>query len=139
MSTQLSTCFWIQGSAQEAVAYYCQLIPGAKAGNASRSVGSFQLPSGHAFLVIGDAEALPTVAHSLAITCDTQKEVDQLWEAFLQEGKAAQCGWLQDRYGFSWQIIPKGLQTWLNHPQFGPENMERMRGMIKLDAEAFLK
>ncbi|MDG1253194.1 MAG: VOC family protein [Schleiferiaceae bacterium] len=138
MAIKLSISLWIQGSVQEALAYYTRIFPEAKVGQSSASVGTFSF-GGMSVVLLGDGMERPTMALSTVVQCDTSQELNHIWNGFLEEGQAAQCGWIQDKYGFSWQVVPKALNTWLSHPQFGSENMERMRSMVKLDEALFLK
>ena len=72
-----------------------------------------------------------TPAISLFVSCESQEEVDTLWDALLEGGRADQCGWLQDRYGLSWQIIPTALMELMGDPD--PEKSQRvMEAMLKM-------
>jgi predicted 3-demethylubiquinone-9 3-methyltransferase (glyoxalase superfamily) len=73
-----------------------------------------------------------TPAISFVVTCDTQQEIDDYWEKLCAGGEAQQCGWLQDKFGLSWQIIPTGLGDLLKDPR----SMQAMLGMKKLDIDA---
>lgn len=77
-------------------------------------------------------------AVSFQITCDTQDEVDRYWERLTEGGEESQCGWLKDRYGLSWQVVPAGMAEVLGDPD--PERAERamqaMLAMRKLDVAA---
>jgi predicted 3-demethylubiquinone-9 3-methyltransferase (glyoxalase superfamily) len=79
-----------------------------------------------------------THAVSFMIDCADQAEVDRLWDALLADGgKAEQCGWLKDRYGVSWQIVPTALPKYLGDPDSAGAQraMQAMLGMVKLDIE----
>lgn len=77
-------------------------------------------------------------AVSFAITCETQDEIDHYWERLSEGGEEGQCGWLKDRYGLSWQVVPTGMEEVLNDPD--PERarraMQAMLGMRKPDIAA---
>lgn len=79
-----------------------------------------------------------TPAISLVAPCDTQDEIDRLWEALTDGGEAMQCGWVQDRFGLTWQIVPSRLGEWIGDPD--PAAAQRatqaMLGMVKLDIAA---
>jgi predicted 3-demethylubiquinone-9 3-methyltransferase (glyoxalase superfamily) len=79
-----------------------------------------------------------TPAISLYVGCETQAEVDDLWAKLSDGGRPDRCGWLQDRYGLSWQIIPTVLGELLSHPdrEKAGRAMQAMLGMTKLDIEA---
>ena len=85
----------------------------------------------------------PTGAVSFYVECDTQAEVDAYWDKLTEGGdpKAQQCGWLQDKYGFSWQIIPKQLPELLNDPDKEKANkvMQAMLQMKKIDVAGLQK
>ena len=77
-------------------------------------------------------------AVSFEIGCETQEEVDYYWERLTEGGEEVQCGWLRDRYGLSWQVVPTGMTEILNDPdpERGKRAMEAMFGMKKLDIAA---
>lgn len=79
-----------------------------------------------------------TEAISLVVNCDTQAEVDAFWDALSKGGETGRCGWLKDRYGLSWQVVPTGLGDVLGDPDPGRARraMEAMMQMTKLDIEA---
>jgi predicted 3-demethylubiquinone-9 3-methyltransferase (glyoxalase superfamily) len=89
--------------------------------------------------LIGGPEFPFTVAISLAVLCEDQAEVDRLWDALLADGgQPSQCGWLKDRFGLSWQIVPERLNELMADPD--PERARRateaMLQMVKLDVAA---
>jgi predicted 3-demethylubiquinone-9 3-methyltransferase (glyoxalase superfamily) len=79
-----------------------------------------------------------TPAISLFVNCETQEEVDELWAKLSADGRPDRCGWLQDKYGLSWQIIPKVLGELLGHkdPQAAQRAMQAMLQMSKIDIRA---
>jgi len=91
------------------------------------------LLEGQEFLALnGGPEFTFTPAISLIVNCETQEEVDQLWEALSEGGRKGECGWLEDRYGVSWQIVPTVLTELLDDPN--PERSQRvMRAMLAMD------
>ncbi len=80
-------------------------------------------------------------AISLVVNCDNQAEIDRYWTALLKGGSAEQCGWLKDRYGVSWQIVPRALPKYLGGPdRAGAQRaMQAMLQMVKLDIAALKK
>jgi predicted 3-demethylubiquinone-9 3-methyltransferase (glyoxalase superfamily) len=73
------------------------------------------------------------------VPCDTQDELDRIWEALLSDGGRSQaCGWLMDRYGLRWQIVPSQLDIWMHDldPERGRRVAQAMLGMVKLDLAA---
>ena len=149
--SKISPCLWFDGEAEEAANFYVSLLPdsriekiqrnttdtpGGKAGTVL--VVDFTL-AGQRFLALnGGMKIEYTHAVSFMIDCADQAEVDRLWDALLADGgKADQCGWLKDRYGVFWQIVPKALMTYIGgSDSAGAQRaMQAMLGMVKLDIE----
>lgn len=141
----IQTCLWFDNQAQEAAETYVTLLPGSKIIHSfSRRGGDgifllhvSLLGQRYSFLNGGPHYRL-TPAASIEVHLDTQAEVDLLWNALLQGGEAMRCGWLTDRFGLSWQIIPRGL---IRLMQAGDDAVaarvtEAMMGMVKLDIAA---
>ena len=110
-------CLWFAKEAEEAVRFYCSILPDAKVLGESRMgpkgaliSAKFQL-AGQEFIALnGNPEHSFTEATSLLVNCGSQKEIDQLWTALTADGgKPGRCGWLKDKYGVSWQVIPTVL------------------------------
>jgi len=118
---KITPSLWFDGNAEEAANFYVSLFKnsriegGAEYGDAGpREKGTamtvaFQL-DGQSFLAInGGPEFTFTPAISFMVNCETQQEVDELWEKLTAGGEEVQCGWLKDKYGLSWQIVPTVL------------------------------
>ena len=144
---KITPSLWFDGNAEEAVTFYTSLFKNSKIESVVRygeagpgregTVMSieFQL-DGQAFLAInGGPEFQFTPAISFSVNCETQQEVDELWEKFCEGGKEIECGWLQDKYGLSWQIVPIVLGQMMQDKD--PEKVKRvtqaMLRMKKLD------
>ena len=149
--SKISPCLWFDGDAEEAAKFYVSLLPdsrietvqkntvdspGGKAG--SVLVVEFTL-AGQRFMALnGGMKMEYTHAVSFKIDCADQAEVDRLWDTLLANGgKAEQCGWLKDRYGVSWQIVPTALTKYLGGADTAGAQraMQAMLGMVKLDIE----
>lgn len=148
---KISTYLWFDGNAEEAVADYTALFPdsritkvvhwgkGGPGPEGSVMNIAFEL-AGQQFMALNGGPMFKfTPAISLFVTCESQQEVDILWEKFLSRGgKATACGWLDDRYGLSWQIIPSVLMELMSDPD--PEKASRvaaaMMKMQKIDIAA---
>jgi predicted 3-demethylubiquinone-9 3-methyltransferase (glyoxalase superfamily) len=149
--SKISPCLWFNGEAEEAANFYVSLLPdsriekiqrnttdsrGGKAGTVL--VVDFTL-AGQRFMALnGGMKVEYTHAISFKIDCADQSEVDRLWDALLADGgRAQQCGWLSDRYGVSWQIVPTALLKYLGGPDAAGAQraMQAMLGMVKLDIE----
>jgi predicted 3-demethylubiquinone-9 3-methyltransferase (glyoxalase superfamily) len=149
--SKISICLWFDGKAEEAARLYVSLLPGSSIDHVARYAGDG--PGGAAgdvlvvdFTLAGTSyQALNggphykfTPAISLSVTCDDQAEVDRLWNALLDGGAPQQCGWLTDRYGVSWQIIPKAFIEMMKSPESAKvaRATQAMMGMVKLDVAA---
>jgi predicted 3-demethylubiquinone-9 3-methyltransferase (glyoxalase superfamily) len=149
--SKISPCLWFKSEAEEAVNFYVSLLPDSKIETVQRNV--IDGPSGKAgsvlvieftvagmrFMAInGGMHQEYTYAVSFMIDCADQAEVDRLWDKILSSGgKADQCGWIKDRYGLSWQIVPTVLTKYLGGPdKAGAQRaMQAMLGMVKPDVE----
>lgn len=139
---------WFEKDMEAAIGFYTSLIPGSSihwisdlpAESPSGPAGSVRI----AAFTLGDqrymaieAGPLDPFNHSFSIMveCETQAEIDRLWEALKEGGSTEQCGWLKDRWGLSWQIAPKRLGELMRDPdrQKAGRVAEAMLGMVKLD------
>ena len=141
----ISTCLWFESQAEQAATLYCSLFPDARITHVIRQHGD---PQNHAFLVeftlMGQAYSAMnggphyklTPAASIFALVDSQAEVDHLWAALLADGgQTSRCGWLTDRYGLSWQIIPRALTRLMQSDTSG-RVVQAMMGMVKIDIAA---
>jgi predicted 3-demethylubiquinone-9 3-methyltransferase (glyoxalase superfamily) len=138
---------WFNGTAEEAMNFYVSIFKNSKVGRVSRygdagpgpkgSVMSctFQLEGQEFYALNGGPQFSFTPAISLFVNCETQEEVDRLWEKLSEGGAKDQCGWLTDRFGVSWQIVPTVLGKLLGDkdPQKANRVMTAMLQMKKLD------
>lgn len=153
--SKICPCLWFDGEAEEAARFYVSLLPDSKietvqkntvdgpAGKAgSVLVVEFTL-AGQRFMALnGGMRVEYTHAVSFKIDCADQAEVDRLWEALTANGgQPSRCGWLRDRYGVSWQIVPSALPKYLGGPDRAgaARAMQAMLGMVKLDIEGLRK
>jgi predicted 3-demethylubiquinone-9 3-methyltransferase (glyoxalase superfamily) len=120
--TDLTTYLWFDTEALEAARFYVQLFPGSSLGNVSCYQSDAQRPEGSVLTVEFELFGRPFAAlnggpefpHSEAVSfqvaCDTQEDVDRIWDALVSNGGTeSMCGWCKDRWGVSWQVIPKAL------------------------------
>jgi predicted 3-demethylubiquinone-9 3-methyltransferase (glyoxalase superfamily) len=152
--SKISPCLWFDGEAEEAANFYVSLLPdsriehvqknivdtpGGKAGTVL--VVEFTLAGQQFIAVNGGMRFEYTHAVSFKIDCADQAEVDRLWDALSAGGAVERCGWLKDRYGVSWQIVPSVLPQLLGGPDAaGAQRAVRaMLGMVKLDIAALKK
>lgn len=148
---RITPCLWFEGQAEEAVSFYTAIFPHSKVCEttyyddaSSRASGmpegsvltvAFEL-DGQSFLALnGGSQFHFTEALSLSVNCDTQTEVDHYWSRLSEGGEEGVCGWLKDRYGLSWQIVPKRLPELLSQgdPQAASGAMAALMKMKKID------
>ena len=140
--SKISPSLWLDGKAIEAAEFYTSLFPNSRmvsktefsSGPAKGSgLAEFEL-EGQTFTAFDGIPAYEfTPAISLVIACDSQEEIDHFWNGFSDGGVPSQCGWIQDRFGVHWQVIPAELPDLLNKaPTAVMEEMLTM-GKIELD------
>ena len=150
--SKLSPCLWFDGQAEEAAEFYTKLLPDSHVDNVSRATADN--PSGKKGDVLtvnftlrgvpfvglnGGPEFKFNEAVSFVIDCEDQAEVDRYWDALIEGGgEHGPCGWLKDRFGLSWQVVPKQLYEVLegSDPAGAQRAMEAMLQMSKLDVAA---
>lgn len=153
MSIQKITPFlWFDHEAEEAANFYVGTFNDARIRKITRHsetksevhgrpagsvmVVEFEI-EGQTFIAMNGGPGHPfTDATSFLVNCDTQAEIDSYWEKLSAGGREIQCGWLQDKYGVSWQVVPTILSELLNGSEQSARVMEALLGMVKLDIEA---
>ncbi|HZQ79402.1 MAG TPA: VOC family protein [Acidimicrobiia bacterium] len=148
---RITPFLWFDSQAEEAAEFYCSIFPNSKITGVSHYSDAGPLPAGTAMTVslVLDGQELTllnggphfklTEAFSLSISCADQDEVDRYWEKLTADGgEESQCGWLKDRYGLSWQVIPAGMEEIIggDDPERVQRAMQAMFGMKKLDLAA---
>jgi predicted 3-demethylubiquinone-9 3-methyltransferase (glyoxalase superfamily) len=150
---KISTCLWFDDQAEEAVQHYTSIFKNSRVLNPAlyneKSRGEpgkvmtipFEL-EGREFLALnGGPEFNFTPAISFMVDCQTQEEVDYYWDRLLEGGEAEQCGWLRDKFGVSWQIVPTILGELMQDkdPERSNRVMKAMLNMVKLDINLLQK
>jgi len=149
--SKIAPCLWFDGEAEEAAKFYVSLLPDSRVDHVQRNVMDspagktgtvlvvqFTL-AGQRFLALnGGTRFEYTHAISFQVDCTDQDEVDHLWDALSAGGSVERCGWLRDRYGVSWQIVPRVLPEMLGDPDPAKAQriMQAMLQMVKLDIAA---
>jgi predicted 3-demethylubiquinone-9 3-methyltransferase (glyoxalase superfamily) len=146
--SKITPCLWFDGQAEEAAKFYVSLLPDSHVDRTVRSPGDTPSgPEGSVLLVEftlagqqftalnGGPQFTFNESVSFVIECEGQEEVDRLWDALSSDESAEQCGWLKDRYGLSWQIIPSALPRLLADPDAAKARrvMTAMLRMKKID------
>ena len=132
---------WFNDNAGEAAEFYLSVFPHARKVSEVRSKGVGPWPVGKiatitielegqemVFLNGGPSQQL-TPAFSFFVNCDSQAEIDSYWDKLIEGGKSMACGWLTDRFGLCWQIVPRNIGELISYPKA----MQAMMGMIKMD------
>ena len=148
--TDITPWLWFDTQGEEAATFYTSLFADSRIVDVTRYGPAGPGPDGAAMTVQfelggrryvilngGPAHRL-TEAFSLQVLCEDQDEVDRYWSALVDGGEAGPCGWLKDRFGVSWQVVPRGLPELLGDPDpaRAQRAMEAMLGMRKLDIAA---
>jgi predicted 3-demethylubiquinone-9 3-methyltransferase (glyoxalase superfamily) len=144
---KITPFLWFDGKAEEAMNFYVSIFKNSKPGQIVRYGDAGPGPKGSVMTVTFQIEGQEfyalnggpvfnfTPAISFFVNCETQQEVDDLWDKLCEGGKPNRCGWLQDKFGISWQIIPKALGEMLHDPD--PVKSKRVMGammqMAKID------
>ena len=153
MSQKITPFLWYTDQAEEAAKFYTSIFENAKikaitrysdAGpgpNGSVMTASFEI-EGQEFVALNGGPVYKfTPAVSFVIHCDTQEEVDRFWERLSAGGRTDRCGWLTDKFGLSWQVVPKALIELLSYPDPAKSKrvMEAMLQMTKIDIPTLKK
>jgi len=139
---KITPCLWFDHQAEEAAAFYVSVFPDSAVTNVTPGpdgralVVEFKL-AGVEFLALnGGPHFQFNEAISLSIDCQSQAEVDELWDRLSAGGSGGQCGWLKDKYGVSWQVVPAVLPNLLKDPATAAKVFPAMLRMTKLDVAA---
>ncbi len=150
-STKIFPHLWYTSEAEEAAAFYASIFPDSRvervtpllSDSPSGPAGSVKIVDftllGQRFQAITAGQLDPfNHAISLVVLCDDQEELDRYWNALLEGGSAEACGWLRDRYGVSWQIVPKVMDEMMRDrdPARAKRVSDAMLKMVKLDIAA---
>jgi predicted 3-demethylubiquinone-9 3-methyltransferase (glyoxalase superfamily) len=134
---KITPFLWFNDQAEEAMNFYVSIFKNSKVlsvspgPNGKAFTVSFELDGQEITALNGGPEFKFTEAISFFVNCETQAEVDELWEKLTEGGEEVQCGWLRDKYGLSWQIVPTALGELLGDPD--PVKAQRvMQAMLKM-------
>jgi predicted 3-demethylubiquinone-9 3-methyltransferase (glyoxalase superfamily) len=145
---KISTCLWFDGQAEEAAKFYVSVFRNSKIKQTVHYGDTGPGPKGSVMIVAFELDGREFVAlnagpkfkfnHavSLMVNCETQKELDEMWAKLSAGGATEECGWLRDKYGLSWQIVPAILPQLLGDPAKSDKVMRAVVKMTKLDIAA---
>jgi predicted 3-demethylubiquinone-9 3-methyltransferase (glyoxalase superfamily) len=152
--SKITPCLWFEKDAEQAARFYVSLLPDSRvdsvtplpADSPSGPAGSVQVVeftlAGQSFMAMSAGPLDPfNHAISFMVNCDSQAEIDRLWDALSDGGSIEQCGWLKDRYGVSWQIVPAVLGEMMkdNDKAKARRVAQAMLQMVKLDIAGLRK
>lgn len=133
MATQFSICLWHK-EAKQMANYYQAIFKDFKLISENPMAVVFEI-NGKRLMCLNNAA--PNMAFnekiSFVLTVDTQEEIDHYWNYFSQEGQAGQCGWLEDKFGVSWQVVPSILGKLMTNPETAPKATYAFMQMTKFD------
>ena len=144
---RITPCLWFDGNAEEAVEQYVSIFPNSKIDRLSRYGEGGPGKPGSAMMIAFTLDGMSfqalnggpmykfTESVSLSISCADQAEVDHYWSNLSDGGAPGRCGWLKDRFGLSWQVVPHAMGRIMSGPG-GGRAMQAMMGMGKLDIAA---
>ncbi|QEC51853.1 putative 3-demethylubiquinone-9 3-methyltransferase (glyoxalase superfamily) [Anseongella ginsenosidimutans] len=137
MKNPIYPCLWFDGQAQEAAAFYCAIFENSTITADNQMVVTFEL-NGKRFMGLNAGPQFKfNEAVSFVVDCETQDEIDYYWAKLTADGGIeSQCGWLKDKFGVSWQIVPTILPSLLSDPAKAQNVMEVFMKMKKFDIEA---
>jgi predicted 3-demethylubiquinone-9 3-methyltransferase (glyoxalase superfamily) len=138
MKNPIYPCLWFDNNAKEAAAYYCTIFKNSKIISENPFVSIFEIGGSRFMALNGGPEYKFSPANSYVVTCETQEEIDFYWDKLGEGGTYNKCGWLDDKYGVSWQIVPSILGELMSDPEKAPKVMYAFMQMTKFDIQKLL-
>ena len=130
--TSITPFLWLDNNVREAVAFYTSVFPNAKVEIASDFMATFELEGQKFHALNGGPQFRFNEAISFFISVESQQEVDYFWSKLLADGgEESKCGWLKDKFGLSWQVVPTALGRYLGDPDRGKADRV-MQAMLKM-------
>jgi predicted 3-demethylubiquinone-9 3-methyltransferase (glyoxalase superfamily) len=138
MTNTIYPCLWFDGKAKAAAEFYCSIFKNSKITSENPMVVNFDL-NGKKFMGLNGGPLYKfSPATSFVIECDTQEEIDFYWEKLGEGGIYNRCGWLDDKFGVSWQIVPSILGKLMSDPEKSAKVVQAFMQMEKFDIEKLL-
>jgi predicted 3-demethylubiquinone-9 3-methyltransferase (glyoxalase superfamily) len=133
MKNEIYPCLWFNQNAREAAKYYLNIFKDSRITSENAFVVMLEINHFKLMLMNGGPEFKFSEATSLVVSCDTQNEIDYYWNTLAKDGEEGKCGWLKDKFGFSWQIVPSQLGKWMTNSGTAPKVMYAFMQMTKFD------
>ncbi len=136
MKNPIYPCLWFDGKAKEAADYYCRIFKNSKIISENPVVVMFDL-NGNKFMGLNGGDSFKfNESVSFVVNCDSQEEIDHYWNSLTSDGgQESMCGWLKDKYGVSWQIVPTILSELMSNPEKSQRVIDAFLQMRKFDIE----
>jgi predicted 3-demethylubiquinone-9 3-methyltransferase (glyoxalase superfamily) len=138
MTHKIYTCLWFDGIAKDAAEHYCSIFNHSKIISETPMVVVFELNDTKFMCLNGGPHFKFSPANSYVITCDTQEEIDHYWEKLGNGGKYRMSGWLDDKFGVSWQVVPTVLGELMNNPEKSQKVTAAFMQMTKFDIQKLI-
>ncbi len=138
MENQIYPCLWFDGKAKAAALYYCSVFKNSKIISENPMVVIFELNETKFMALNGGPKYKFSPANSYVISCDTQEEIDHYSEKLGEGGEQGQCGWLDDQFGVSWQVVPSILGELMSDPEKSQRVIAAFMQMKKFDIQTLL-
>jgi predicted 3-demethylubiquinone-9 3-methyltransferase (glyoxalase superfamily) len=139
MVNPIFPCLWFDGEAKAAATFYCEIFNNSKIIADTPMVVTFEL-NGRKFMGLnGGPQFMFNESVSFVVECETQAEIDHYWNKLTEGGSESMCGWLKDKFGVSWQIVPTVLGDLMSDPNRAPRVVDAFLKMKKFEIEMLLK
>lgn len=135
MKDKLTTCLWFNGNAEQAAEFYCSVFPNGRVVSVSPMVVTFEIMNQKFMGLNGGPHFTFNEAVSFVLHCDTQQEIDFYWGKLTEGGQESMCGWLKDKFGVSWQVVPSNLGELMSSPDRASRVTKAFMSMKKLDMD----
>lgn len=138
MNNEIALCLWFDGQAKEAAEFYCSVFENSKITSENPIMVTFELNGRKMMGLNGGPQFKFNEAASLVVSCENQEEIDYYWAKLTEDGEESMCGWLKDKFGLSWQIVPSILGKLMSDPEKGQRVMQAFLQMRKFDIQTLL-
>ncbi|MFA7273933.1 MAG: VOC family protein [Crocinitomicaceae bacterium] len=138
MKKSIYPCLWFDGNAKEAAEFYCSIFPKSEIVSENPMVVHFDVDGQRFMCLNGGPMYQFSPATSFVLTCETQDEIDHYWDKLGKGGKYNQCGWLDDQFGVTWQVVPEILGKLMSDPARSPRVVQAFLKMTKFDIQTLL-
>ena len=134
MINEIFPCLWFDGNAKEAANFYCGIFNDSKILQENPMVVMFEIDGFKIMALNGGPHFKFNEATSLVINCNNQQQIDNYWDKLTSDGgQESMCGWVKDKFGFSWQIVPSNLGKIMSDPEKASRAMALLMQMKKID------